>query len=792
MKTSTYLASTWGIPRLDSSASRPDQLRAKPDEFVNFTHIPVKNTFRLVRFLKKNLTRINTLISRGELRTVLAASVEALPEDAKYKKGEIIHALAGGSIHRRLKVYGAATGGFSVVYTVLDGDTMEPYCLKAPRDPLANESDVDRIAREARTWITLGKHPNIVYAHSLLEINGCINILLEYISGQTLSARIKQSGLSLREVLRYAIQLCRGIDYAQKKLPGLVHGDIKPGNCLLTTDGVLKLTDFGQVRSFVPDYDISKDQVPEKSYALPRNWAAGTPAYMAPEQFDAANKTDLRSDIYSFGVTLFEMLTGAKPFSGYEHEECFQQHKSVAPPDVRSISPDVPARLADLVMSCLSKSRRNRPLDFATIERELSTILLDVFQETVNPVGPEALTEEHWLNRGASLIVLKLYEEALASLDHALRLNSQSTLAWTLKGKALALIGSADEALACLKHAADSDPIWPFAWSEASGVFAQFGDHEPALRCSDRAIALDKNSPSFWSNRGSIFALKNQFEPALNCLQRAVVLDPHSAVTHLRLGNLHFQQHQLAEAMKSFKLAINLNPLSQEARCNLAKVHSSLGSNQETIEVCREALGLWPGSTEFLNMLQVAYRAFYRKRKQLPQIEETCSPADFLVEGHDADFVLSRCQSLLLENDYDPAVFYLCAVELHRAAKTLRTPQKGELLETLAKVGRRLHPDGADRRTFYWLGRLFYRMKCYDECMETFRQCSESFGPDDDTLYYLAACYEINGDLEQAVRHYEQALVFDPQCRLSRYAIRRVAARIAEAAESRTNLAEFA
>ena len=793
MKPSAYLSSLWETARLDPLATRPGPLFEISDPTFGFSRIPVKNTFRLLRFFNKNLTRLNTLISRSELKNVLASSIEVLPEEAKYRSGDTIHGLAGGSIHRKLKVYGANTGGFSVVYTVLDDDTLEPYCLKAPRGPLADDSDVDRIAREARTWITLGRHPNIVYAHSLLEINGCINILLEYISGQTLSSRMKQSRLSIREALNYAIQLCRGIQFAQRKVPGLVHGDIKPGNCLLTADGVLKLTDFGQVGSFIsPECDPSRDQVKEKSDALPKHWAAGTPAYMAPEQFDASNNTDVRSDIYSFGVTLFEMLTGQKPFRGDEHEECFQQHQNILPAEPRAINPDVSVRLSDLVVKCLSKSPSARPQDFSVVEAELSTIFLEDFQDAVPPVAPQALTENDLINRGASLIVLEQYEEALACLDHVLRLDPRSTLALTLRGKALALMGSSDEALACFKRAADSDPSWPFAWSDASEVFAQLGDYELALRCSDRAIELQKISPSFWSDRGNIFALKNKFESALQCLQRAVALDSHSALAHLRLGNLHFEQGQLGDAVERFKQVVTLNPLCPEARRNLATAYSRLGLTYETIEVCREALGLWPGSTEFLSLLQVAYRSLYKNRKHFSQNEETSSPVDFLVESHERDFVLSRCLSLLSTCDYDPLVFYLCVVELHHSAKSLGSSQKKELLEALEKVGGELSKNGADRKTFYWLGRLYYRLGNYDECMETFRQSSERFGPDDNAFYYLATCHELNGNFEEALCNYEEALSLDPQCRLIRYGLRRVEARIAAATEMQPDPAEFA
>ncbi len=808
MKASATLLNSWKPGRLDPPRLRPHTPLAILDRDAGFKQSLVSNTSRLLGFFQKKLIRLNTLVSRSELRSVLAASGDALPDDANYKVGNIIHALAGRSLHQKLRVYGATTGGFSVVYTVLDDDTLEPYCLKAPRGPLTDDSDLDRIAREAKTWIRLGKHPHIVFAHSLLEINGCTNILLEYIPGQSLSSRLKQSLLSVEEVLRYAIQLCRGMEYAQSKLPGFVHGDLKPGNCLLTVDGVLKLTDFGEVRSAAKaEGDHFRDQVPEKGVAdeSPSTWAAGTPAYMAPEQFDAAYKTDVRSDVYSFGVTLFEILTGQKPFSGDEHHECFLQHQNVTPPDLRYITPDVPERLAELVEKCLSKCPSDRPEDFSVIDAELSAIFRDTFQQIIPEAVPEPPTFKELIHRGASLAVLELYDEALESLDQALLMDPRSAVAWILKGKALSSTGSCDEALACFRRALHLDSNQPSAWNEASEVFAQTGDYEAALRCSDRAIALEKSAPSLWISRGVSFVMAKQFGPGLKCFKQAIELDSQSASAHLRLGTLHYEQGlslhggpplgdtaQLEEAVACFKQAIRLNPLCYETQCKLAGAYSSLGLTEETIEVCREALASRPASTELRNTLRLAYRELYAKRTQDSKGEGVESLVDFLVETHAADFVVGRSLSLLSTSEYDPLVFYLCASELLHAARALRSSQKRDLLDALAQVGGRLSTDSADRKSYYWLGRLYYRLGRYDECMETYRQRSARYGPDDKALYYLAACHEINKNYEQALVDYKQAFILDSKCRLTRKAIRRVEASIAGDKTINADLPELA
>jgi serine/threonine protein kinase len=198
--------------------------------------------------VRKKIRLISVLVTRKELKSVLAFSVLEPHDIARYKTGNVIRT---ESPFGDLKVYGVKSGGYGIVYIVLDEDTLTPYCLKTSRDRFLKKPDrTNGFMQEAETWLRLGKHPNIVYAHSVFKIGGRPHILLEYVAGSDLWSSVKQGPLPLKTALRYAIQFCRGMVYAQSKLPGFVHGDIKPNNCLVTMDGIIKITDFGQVRSW--------------------------------------------------------------------------------------------------------------------------------------------------------------------------------------------------------------------------------------------------------------------------------------------------------------------------------------------------------------------------------------------------------------------------------------------------------------------------------------------------------------------------------------------------------------
>lgn len=739
---------------------------------------------RLARFLKGKFHYLWTLLSEDELKSVLAASVEEIPGDASYKIDDCVHAMIGGSLPVRLNVYGAKAGGYGMVYTVVDADNLRRYCLKVPRGPMADEREERRTRKEATTWINLGRHSNIACAHSLLEINSSLAILIEYVSGRDLLSRLRQGALSIREALSYGIQICRGMGYAQMQLPGFVHGDIKPSNCLLTTNGGLKITDFGQVRSIVEatnDSPAKPAAAAKMSETLPQVWAAGTPAYMAPEQFDAANETGISSDVYSFGTTLFEMITGQTPFAGRDHEECFEQHTRAVPRAPVSLDADVPAALSDLVMRCLAKSPSDRPSDFPIIEVELCKILRDTFGEVLPEIAQDSPTEVETIGQCAALCVLGQSAEAIQSLDKLLLVNSRSAEAWVLKGKAFSLIGSHEEALDCYKRSLDLDPRLSSAWSHIGEVLNHKGLHLEALNYFDRAIAINRRVPAFWNHKGrTLFGLRRTGDAA-KCFRRALAVDPHHADSHRALGELYFEQGDVEDAVKCFQRAVALDAQSVETRCLLADAYNRLGMFEEAIETCREALASKPKS-ELLTRLKTAYRALYRKRDDATVTERAERLVCLLTDEQpgDVDSIVGQCLPYLSACEYDPLVFYLCAFRLHAAAEVLRNSGRDELRRALTKVRNRLYDESPHRPTFYWLGRLYYRLGDYDDCAEIYSESIARLGVDDKALYYLAACHELKGEYEQALIHYKQVLALDPQCHLTPKAIHRIEALIAK------------
>ena len=235
--------------------------------------------------------------------------------------------------------------------------------------PEAFTSDPDRLARferEAKVLASLN-HPNIGTIYGLEEAEGVRALVLELVEGPTLADRIKQEAIPIDEALPIAKQIAEALEAAHEQ--GVIHRDLKPANIKVKADGTVKVLDFGLAKAFQPDAsDPNMSMSPTISLtaaATQMGMVIGTAAYMAPEQA-SGKAVDKRADVWAFGVVVYEMLTGTRPFVGDDVSQTLARVID-REPDWSALPKNVPVVLASYLRNCLQKNPKKRIRDIGDV-----------------------------------------------------------------------------------------------------------------------------------------------------------------------------------------------------------------------------------------------------------------------------------------------------------------------------------------------------------------------------------------------------------------------------------------
>jgi dipeptidyl aminopeptidase/acylaminoacyl peptidase len=240
--------------------------------------------------------------------------------------------------------------------------------------PASFSSDADRLRRfeqEARAASALN-HPNIVTLHDVGDLDGVPYVVSELLEGETLRSRLAMGALSPRKATEYAIQIAQGLAAAHEK--GIVHRDLKPENLFLTEDGRLKILDFGLAKLMQPEGAAAQQtSVPTASIGTEPGVVMGTVGYMSPEQVKG-QPADHRSDIFSFGAILYEMLSGQRAFRGDSAVETMSAILKEEPPDISETNKNLSPGLEGLMRHCLEKSPAQRFQSARDLAYDLQTL----------------------------------------------------------------------------------------------------------------------------------------------------------------------------------------------------------------------------------------------------------------------------------------------------------------------------------------------------------------------------------------------------------------------------------
>jgi len=542
----------------------------------------------------------------------------------------------GDVINNLYRVEEILRGGMGVIYFIEHLKWGIKLVVKSPLEKFLAPEHKLRFIREAETWVDLGKHSNIITAFYVREVGGIPCIFIEFADGGSLADWLKEGKLKdFSKILDISIQFCEGIIHAHSY--GLVHRDIKPDNVLMMKDGTAKITDFGLVKTKDKMFsekglgDLKRPHTigPQEWKTIFQEGFAGSPPYTAPEQWKKAAKADKRSDIYSFGVMLYEMVCGRRPFikeqdNPYPVKVAYQlMHTLETPPDPVQFRNDIPLKLKNLIVRCMEKDPGKRYKDFEEIKNELILIYKNITGKNFERarIGELELRTGDLNNKALSYIDLGKKQEARTLLEEAIKLDPNS-LAANINLIILLTdeyLDTYENILLRFKTIREGNPSSPLPYHYEAIFELERGNPYNSLLLINKALEMEKRNALFWNFKGIVLHNIKKYSEALKAFEEALKIDGSKREYIRNYAISLYYSVKYEKSSREFSKLLNMFPEDRDIKMDLAVALTGKKEFHKAEELFQEVLETDPQSVkanlylaEFLAGIDIFVPTFFR------------------------------------------------------------------------------------------------------------------------------------------------------------------------------------